>query len=443
MRIKVVATDENITTYGGNLLVGELLNKTTLGKQLDNLAVKGSDGIKNSDVIFSYIGTLVQGQPAFEAIEQFRDDDYFAESMGNATIPSSPTLRQRVDALGEEAKAETITTILNENCMLLQKQRVQITPCFENYVPLDVDVTPFDNSDTKKEGLGFTYKKHMGFAPIMAYLGEEGYCVNVELREGQQHCQKNTPEFLGQAIQNAKIATEKPVLVRMDSGNDSRDNIRVMQSQEYQADFLFKRNSRKESLEGHWSQACESGSEMKDLREGKRCFVYEETVTYKDCKPVRIVSFVTQRMSKPNGQILLLPEYELESYVTSLMDTKAEQIRELYHAHGTSEQFHSEIKTDMDLERLPSGKFATNQIVLTLGIFAYNLLRMIGQESLRKKDYPPTAREVKRRRVKTVIQHYITLAAKFVCHAKMLYLKISRHNRWRESFERIYHTFCA
>ncbi len=28
--------------------------------------------------------------------------------------------------------------------------------------------------------------------------------------------------------------------------------------------------------------------------------------------------------------------------------------------HDTSEQFHSEFKTDMNLERLPSGKFATN-----------------------------------------------------------------------------------
>ena len=35
----------------------------------------------------------------------------------------------------------------------------------------------------------------------------------------------------------------------------------------------------------------------------------------------------------------------------------------LYHAHGECEQFHSEIKTDMDMERLPSGKFETNELV--------------------------------------------------------------------------------
>jgi hypothetical protein len=44
-----------------------------------------------------------------------------------------------------------------------------------------------------------------------------------------------------------------------------------------------------------------------------------------------------------------------------------------YHAHGESEQYHSELKTDMDVERLPSGKFETNELVLELAMIAYNL----------------------------------------------------------------------
>lgn len=50
-----------------------------------------------------------------------------------------------------------------------------------------------------------------------------------------------------------------------------------------------------------------------------------------------------------------------------------------YHAHGESEQYHSELRTDMDVERLPSGKFETNELVLELSLIAYNILRMMGQ----------------------------------------------------------------
>jgi hypothetical protein len=58
-----------------------------------------------------------------------------------------------------------------------------------------MDVSPFDNSKTQKEGVSRTYKGVDGFAPIFAYLGTEGYLVNLEFREGKQHCQKNTPNL--------------------------------------------------------------------------------------------------------------------------------------------------------------------------------------------------------------------------------------------------------
>ena len=179
-------------------------------------------------------------------------------------------------------------------------------------------------------------------APIFAYLGEEGYCVNVELREGSQHCQKDTPEFLSQAILNAKTATNSPILVRMDSGNDAIDNITIMQNFQTQADFIIKRNPRQESLQFHWSYAIDNGVQIENTRIGKRIFVYESEQKLQGApKKVRVVSFVIERTSTADGQMLLMPEYELESYYTSLNaeTATATDIQNLYHAHGTSEQF--------------------------------------------------------------------------------------------------------
>jgi hypothetical protein len=80
----------------------------------------------------------------------------------------------------------------------------------------------------------------------------------------------------------------------------------------------------------------------------------------------------------------------------------------LYHAHGECEQYHSEVKTDMDLERLPSGKFETNALILELGMIAYNILRMIGQGTIGGR-VPRQKREVKRRRLRTVIGNMVML----------------------------------
>ncbi|MCL4521353.1 MAG: hypothetical protein M1415_07185, partial [Firmicutes bacterium] len=53
-----------------------------------------------------------------------------------------------------------------------------------------------------------------------------------------------------------------------------------------------------------------------------------------------------------------------------------------YPDHGTREPYHSEYQTDLDWERLLSGTFATHDWILHLGMLAFNLLRVIEQETL-------------------------------------------------------------
>ena len=84
------------------------------------------------------------------------------------------------------------------------------------------------------------YKGVDGFAPIFAYLGAEGYLVNLEFREGKQHCQKNTPGFISDTLDYARKITDQPILMRLDSGNDSKDNF--PDESRPNVHFIIKRN---------------------------------------------------------------------------------------------------------------------------------------------------------------------------------------------------------
>lgn len=114
---------------------------------------------------------------------------------------------------------------------------------------------------------------------------------------------------------------------------------------------------------------------------------------------------ITERTIDKHGQVLMLPDIEVNMWWTNL-DWTDDEIIKSYHAHGECEQYHSELKTDMDVERLPSGKFDTNALVLELAMIAYNLLRMIGQESL--KYMQGDKRHVRRWRLRTVISNLIS-----------------------------------
>ena len=130
---------------------------------------------------------------------------------------------------------------------------------------------------------------------------------------------------------------------------------------------------------------------------------------------------------------------------SSQVDTKKDKTNEFvlevieqYHSHGTSEQYHSEEKTDMNLERLPSGYFATNHLILILGLLVYNILRIIGQIANRCP-HIPLRKSATRRRLTTVIQNLIYIAARLVRHARRFKLSFAFHCPWFRTFKYIYH----
>ncbi len=437
MRYLLEQSDETLATHSGLALVGMMLDRTELKKRLNRMPLpdRGEPEISNFDVAASYLGLLCQGKSDFDHIEPFREDPFFSQSLMIETVPSSPTLRQRLNMGGKTGWAKVI---MEESVKLLGDLQAPVTPCLRDLVPLDIDVTPFDNSGTKKEGSNRTYKGVDGFAPIFAYLGEEGYGVNVELREGKDHSQNNTPSFLANSIEYARRVTGSKLLVRMDSGFDSLDNIKVCIKEK--SDYIIKRNLRKESKDD-WLMIAQKHGSCTEERPGKEVYLGETYFNRGLDEPLRVVFKVIKRTIDAKGQMLLVPDLEVDTYWTSLPDAPEVVIRQ-YQNHGTSEQFHSEIKSELDLERLPSGKFETNNLVLHLGLAAYNILRFIGQESLKVAD-SPLRKKAQRRRIRTVIQNLITLASRLVYHARRYKLSFGRHCPWFLTYRRIYFSLSA
>ena len=444
-RIKLIFGDERIIPASGLGVVGAILGKSDFKKHCDRQMVnpkRSQPQIKNGDILLTYIGLLAQGKTAYEAVNEFDDDpEFFQSALGIAReIPSAETLRQRMDDIGDTLRP----TLLEANVEMFTSHKIEPTALPGGLVPLDMDVTPFDNSKTMKEGVSRTYKGFDGYAPMMAYIGTEGFMVNTELRAGKQHSQAHTPDFLRETLTMAHRMTDKQLLIRLDSGNDAAENYGILI--EDGSWFIVKRNPRKESKEDWLNELRGCCKDIRHPREGKVVYVGStwKTVTYKtesgESKSIdmRIVYEITERTIDKHGQMLLIPDIELNMFWTNLGWTDDEVIAS-YHAHGKCEQYHSELKTDMDVERLPSGKFATNALILELAMIAYNILRMIGQESLKHKQ--PDKRRVHRRRLRTVISNLVLCASHVTRHARQTVMALGRSNTWRQAFWGIWNQF--
>ncbi len=434
-------SDSNITSHSGLSLIGLAVNRhTRLVQQLDG-SLPLRHGISHSDLLKSYIGLLSTGKNDFEAIDARRDDEFFKAALDIVRVPSVERLRQRMDERAEDY----LPLVTRASIDFLESIQAPITPLPMGHVALDADVTPFDNSGSKKEGVSLTYKKHDGYAPMACYLGQEGYCIEFELREGSQHCQKDTPALLKRSLERARRLTAAPILLRLDGGNDAVENIDVVLTHNEQhgddapVDFIIKWNPRKEDPQD-WLQIAEQQALWSEPRPGKRVGLFEVSVKrhwngyeYR----LRRIMRVVERTIDKRGQHLVIPAIEMEGWWTSLT-CACQEIIDLYADHGTSEQFHSEFKTDMDIERLPSGKFATNALVLACSVLTYNILRWIGQNGLTGPD-APLRHKAKRRRIKTVMQELIYLASKITETGRRLKLSFGKYCRTWVIFDRLYH----
>ena len=437
----------DLSSHGGLALVGRLFKRINLPAMIDpQYPVRG--GIANSDIIKCYLALLTLGKNDFEAVEGFRSQRFAHQALGLRAVPSSATLRQRFDAMGtqwSELADQINRAVLG---LHINGAPIDFGALPTGHLPLDIDTFVMDQSDTAKEGVSWTYAGVDGYCPIALYLGTRGYCLELDLRAGSQHSACESEYNIERALGTACAVSSAPLLLRADSGFCSRHLIMQTLAQAArlgrQVDLLIKWNPRSAPVEAIAAQRCaDTSTAWMQLRVGKRECLWSEALDGGELKAgcnraLRRVYRLTERTIDKKGNALLLPEYVLEGWTTTLgPEVSAEQVIALYRDHATHEQFHAEFKTDMDLNRLPSGKFATNHLVCALAAVAMNLLRIVGQHTLHESD-SPLRKAALRRRIKTVMQELMYKAARIISHARRWVLGISGSDSGFAMFERAF-----
>jgi hypothetical protein len=446
--IQVKQLDYELTATAGLALVGHLLKTVAPVLQEVDAALPVRTGVATGDIVRSYVGLLVQGKSDFDAIEGLRGDEFFKQALGIGLLPSSPTLRQRMDAHAVKLAEHVMPMI--ERLLARHAPDYGVLPC--GWLPLDIDTFAMDNSGTAKEGVGRTYAGVDGYCPLAAYLGSHGFSLELLLRPGTQHSAKHTDDDLRRIVPMAQrlsaAGPKAPLLARLDSGFDSAALMACCESMNRagvpQLDWLIKWNPRSTDAAQMAAELDAAGAAWEHPRAGKRVATWEQTVQVAGVqRTVRRVLRLVERTIGSGGQHLILPQYELDGWTTTLPTSlDARTIIALYADHGTHEQFHAEFKTDLDLTRLPSGKFDTNALVCRLAALAMNILRLIGQRGLLGPD-APVRHPAKRRRIKTVMQELIYRAGRLIEHGRQMVLGLGASDRAATVFMRLHAQFAA
>ena len=433
--VKIVPISEEINSHCGIFPAGRLLRRFGFRKldSLDSSPTKCAE-YPSGELFLAYIATLCLGHRDFYDIGRFRDDRAFKVALGIKRVPSEATVRERI-SIRPEAYEELRKMNSGAVWDLMKPSHVVVGK--KKMVFADLDVSVHDNCGARKrEGVGMTYKGVLGFSPAYLYVGKEGYMLDSELRPGTQHCQKGTPELMARAMDGAGRRGIR-LLFRMDSGNDASENILLCHSRKHS--YIIACNPRRSDLSVVAEEAELFGDAQKTAE--KEVFVHRETFFHDGkcggkVKAYRIVRLERTFFDK-NGQKLLVPSEEISMWWTNLY-LPAQEVIGLYNDHGTSEQYHSEMKTDLDMEKFPALSFAMNQVVHASAMVAFNVLRKMGLDAAamdKRRDSPL------RLRIKTVIMEIVRTAGKFVYTGNEFFLKISERSPSFKFVEHLYHAY--
>lgn len=445
MKMFLELTDKDLTSNAGLFLVGPYLRNEEFRRGIRSASrVKKKSGvISDVDIICSWIALLTLGKSDYESIEEFRNDEFFKNAIGVKKVPSSETLRQRIEDISPE-----VDNILREfNVAIIagafqeakkhgKKDRhyaESVTIDNKMYTVVDSDVSVLDNSDSQKEGVEWTYKKCDGYAPMFSYIGASGYMLDCELREGSMHSNApGTLDYFDEAIAMGRQTTDLPLLCVLDSGNDDKSVVDLFE--ERQAFYVIKRNLRQEPVQQWLEHAKATQQFRREGRDGSTVYYASdarEIQVDERKKTIRIVVVAREHFFDKNKQLLLIPEISVDTYWTNLSCSE-QLVESVYHMHGTMEQYHAELKSDMGVERLPSGKFCANSIHLQCAMIAFNLLRRFGSNLLKTGEVP--GKRGRRLRLRTVLQSVMYMAGWIVEHGGQMFVRICQRHAWSSAF---------
>lgn len=441
MKISKVVHDQKLQIGpAGLVMLGEMARVIELDSACRSIS-KGNPKITNADILKTMIGLIAQGKTDFDHVKAFIGNEFFMNSMGIGRVPSAETYRQKFQDLAMNTEFEK--KLPKISARLWKKTGMEheiIEKHGQKLVRIDIDPVIYDNSDTKKEGAAWTYNNQFGFAPIFAHFAN-GWMINARLNPGDTSF--HGPEansFILESLDLSDKMSDKRKLLVMDCGFDNKTMLKTLEDRP-NTDFIIKHNRRREDI-GNWEALAKKEGSLVVDDEKKGYQVYQGS-TYRDLGSGQLMRLVYEvkiiskkSISKKEKQLLLTPIVKVFSVWTSLKDFSDKEVLELYRARGTSEQFHSEFKGELDMERLPSGKFKVNSLFILMGMLTYNMLKVIAQDMVIQKTLG--LKKATRRRIKTVMNSVIFLSCRLTRGARAMRLKLGCSKSWCEWFASLF-----
>ncbi len=414
--LNVAFDDRRVIADAGLLLPAELARRLGLRELIDQHVDLGQrpGGAHPGVKAMTLVASLLAGGDSIEEAGSLRLPG-MATLLGQR-VPAVSTLGTflRAFTYGHTQQLERVT-----EAALGRAWRLGARPSAAT-VMLDLDSTICETYGLQKQGAqAVTYAKVRGYQPFLAVI-EEGDIVHHRLRAGTAAPARGAGHFVDQTLRRLRrLGHQGEIVVRGDSGFYTEEVVTACQRQDARFSITVRQFDpllrRMESIpEADWRPIGWAAGQAEVAETSYVAF--GRSHRGRPPRPV-VARLIVRRVRVASPQLALLGlDYRYHAFITDrpgdLLTLEADHRR-----HAVVETTIRQLKYDLGLNHLPSGRFAANAVWMTLNVWAHNLCRWLDRLGL--GDLKLMAKTLRRR--------LVSVPGRLVRSGRRQWLRLPRH----------------
>jgi DDE family transposase len=293
---------------------------------------------------------------------------------------------------------------------------------------IDLDATICETYGLQKQGASaVNYAKVRGYQPFLAVIAESGEVLHSRLRSGTAAPARGAAHFVAQALRRARrLGHRGEIVVRADSGFYTAEVVAACQRAGASFSVTVRQFPNLERIiselpETAWTPIPWGDGSAEVAETNYLAFAS----THHGPKAAGVAARLIVRRVRRHDRQLSLPGlgYSYHPFITNRLGDMLTLEGE-HRQHAVIETTIRQLKYDLGLNHLPSGRFAANAVWLSLNVLAHNLCRWLAQLGLGQLTV--TAKTLRRR--------LFSVPGRIVRSGRRVCLRLPMHWPWAQDF---------
>ena len=417
--------EQQLTSFSGLVVIQQLLAHLDFKQRLRGCFrhLQGTPIFGHASIVLLLIVHALLGYRELRHIRYYNDDPLVKRVLGLSWLPDVGTICRTL-AGADQDSLKRLRRLLGELVLL------RLGVLCVGRVTLDFDGSVIGTSRyAEGTAVGFNRKKkgQRSYYPLFCTVAQTGQVLDVLHRSGNVHDSNGAEQFISECISRVRAVLPGVCIeVRMDGAFFSDAIIRMLERSgvEYTVSVPFERFT-------ELKQLIETRSRWYQLN--KECAYFE--LLWKPKSWVRRGRFLfvrteVRKQQKDPVQLDLFTPYEYGYEFKVILTNKrlsARKVLMFHQGRGSQEGIFGELKSDNQLDYVPTRTWVGNQIYLLSVLFAHNLAR-----ELQMIADPPARPTLEKRpalwnflRLDTLRRHFLQRAGRLIRPQGQLTLSMS------------------